>query len=167
MWGQLLTEEVHIQSTVNGRRVTALVPARQSLADFLRETLQLTGTHLGCEHGVCGACSVVVDGEVVRGCLCLAAQIDGKHVETIEGLSDRGALEALQSAFAECNAAQCGFCTPGMLLTARELLLTEERPSRLEIREYMSGNFCRCTGYHAIVDAIEKVCTAGVKAGMA
>lgn len=152
-----MTEGARIELTVNGERVSAVVPPRLSLADFLRENLELTGTHLGCEHGVCGACSVVVDGDVVRGCLCLAVQVNGKCVETIEGASDSGALAELQDAFAECNAAQCGFCTPGMLLTARELLTNGWATSREEIRDYMSGNFCRCTGYQAIIDAIEKV----------
>lgn len=152
-----MTEGARIELTVNGERVSAVVPPRLSLADFLRENLELTGTHLGCEHGVCGACSVVVDGDVVRGCLCLAVQVNGKCVETIEGASDSGALAELQDAFAECNAAQCGFCTPGMLLTARELLTKGWGTKREEIRDYMSGNFCRCTGYQAIIDAIEKV----------
>lgn len=152
-----MTEGARIELMVNGERVSAVVPPRLSLADFLRENLELTGTHLGCEHGVCGACSVVVDGDVVRGCLCLAVQVNGKCVETIEGASDSGALAELQDAFAECNAAQCGFCTPGMLLTARELLTNGWATSREEIRDYMSGNFCRCTGYQAIIDAIEKV----------
>jgi carbon-monoxide dehydrogenase small subunit len=152
-----MTEGARIELTVNGERVSAVVPPRLSLADFLRENLELTGTHLGCEHGVCGACSVVVDGDVVRGCLCLAVQVNGKCVETIEGASDSGALAELQDAFAECNAAQCGFCTPGMLLTARELLTNGWGTTREEVRDYMSGNFCRCTGYQAIIDAIEKV----------
>jgi len=117
--------------------------------------LGLTGSHLGCEHGVCGACSVLVDGELVRGCLTLAVQAQGKAVETIEGLSDSGQLAILQQAFLEHNAMQCGFCTPGMLLTARALMQELLEPSREVIREYMSGNYCRCTGYQAIVDAIE------------
>lgn len=146
---------VDIRASVNGVRIQRTVKSRQSLADFLREELGLTGTHVGCEHGICGACSVVLDGDVVRSCLCLAAQLDGKSVETIEGLSDRGALQALQAAFSERNAAQCGFCTPGMLLTGYELLNRTTHPSRSEIRDYISGNFCRCTGYQAIVDAIE------------
>jgi carbon-monoxide dehydrogenase small subunit len=162
-----LLDDISIRAKVNGEEVCIAVPARQSLADFLRETLRLTGTHLGCEHGVCGACSVVIDGDVVRSCLCLAAQIDGKVVETIEGASDRGVLDALQSAFAEFNAAQCGFCTPGMLLTANELLSHFSCPDRQEIRDYISGNFCRCTGYHAIVDAIERVARASAKSGEA
>ena len=142
---------------VNGSRVTARVPARQHLVDFLREDLGLTGAHLGCEHGVCGACTVVVDGEIVRGCLMLAAQADGASVETIEGLTERGRLSALQRAFHERNAAQCGFCTPAMLITAADLIERRSAATREEIREYIGGNYCRCTGYQAIVDAIEGV----------
>ncbi len=147
------TAEVTV--TVNGTPVTRQVPARRSLVDFLRYDLELTGSHVGCEHGVCGACTVRVDGVIVRGCLMLAVQADGSQVDTIEGLSDSGELAALQTAFHERNALQCGFCTPGILLTAQELLQQSPRPSREEIRVYLSGNYCRCTGYHAIVDAIE------------
>jgi len=149
--------EIEISLVVNGASVKRRVSARQHLADFLREDLSLTGTHLGCEHGVCGACTVRVDGRVVRGCLMLAAQADGSTVETIEGLSDSGALAELQSAFLERNAAQCGFCTAGMLLTASEFLAGGRRASRQEIRDVLSGNMCRCTGYQAIVDAVEAV----------
>ncbi|HUA50992.1 MAG TPA: (2Fe-2S)-binding protein [Candidatus Sulfotelmatobacter sp.] len=149
--------ELDLETTVNGATVRRRVPARQHLADFLREELGLTGTHLGCEHGVCGACSVVVDGRVVRSCLTLAAQVGGRSVETIEGLSDSGALAALQAAFAARNAAQCGFCTAGMLLTARELVEAGAPATRAEIRDFLSGNLCRCTGYQAIVDAVETV----------
>jgi carbon-monoxide dehydrogenase small subunit len=149
-----------IDLTVNGERITARVEARKSLADFLREDLVLTGTHIGCEHGVCGACSVRVNGEVVRGCLMLAVQCDGTKVETIEGVSDTGEIADLQEAFEKRNALQCGYCTPGMLLTAQELLADTKTPSREEIREHISGNYCRCTGYHAIVDAVEAVAQA-------
>jgi aerobic-type carbon monoxide dehydrogenase small subunit (CoxS/CutS family) len=152
-----LAFEVEIATVVNGTPLRRRVPARQHLADFLRDELELTGTHLGCEHGVCGACSLLVDGEIVRSCLMLAAQIDGKRVDTIEGMSESGALVALHAAFARRNAAQCGFCTPGMLLTAHELLAQARPMSRAEIREFIGGNFCRCTGYEAIVDAIESV----------
>jgi carbon-monoxide dehydrogenase small subunit len=152
-----LPVEIEIETTVNGAPVRRRVSARQHLADFLREELQFTGTHLGCEHGVCGACSVLVDDTVVRGCLMLAAQADGRRVDTIEGLSDRGVLADLQAAFAERNAAQCGFCTPGMLLSAHELLRKGSVESRHAIREFIAGNLCRCTGYEAIVDAIETV----------
>ena len=149
-----------ITLTVNGERVDGRVEARQSLVDFLREDLTLTGSHVGCEHGVCGACSVRVNGEVVRGCLMLAVQCDGAVIETIEGVSDSGEIADLQDAFEKRNALQCGFCTPGMLLTAQELLAHRATPSRDDIREHISGNYCRCTGYHAIVDAVEAVAQA-------
>ena len=149
--------ELEIETTVNGALVRRRVDARQHLADFVREELQFTGTHLGCEHGVCGACSVLVDGTVVRGCLMLAVQADGKRIDTIEGLSDSGAISDLQAAFAERNAAQCGFCTPGMLLTAHEMLRKGGIETREDIRAFIAGNLCRCTGYEPIVDAIETV----------
>jgi len=149
-----------ITLTVNGETVAETVDARKTLVDFLRDDLVLTGSHVGCEHGVCGACTVRVDGVVVRGCLMLAAQCDGAKVETIEGVSDRGEIADLQAAFEQRNALQCGFCTPGMLLTAQELLRSGGVPSRDTIREQISGNYCRCTGYHAIVDAIEAVAQA-------
>jgi carbon-monoxide dehydrogenase small subunit len=146
-----------ISLTVNGERVTREVEPRQHLIDFLRLELQLTGSHVGCEHGVCGACTVKVDGTIVRGCLFLAVQADGTDVETIEGLSDSGAIADLQTAFHERNALQCGYCTAGMLVTADALLQQKPDVDRAGIREYISGNYCRCTGYHAIVDAIETV----------
>jgi carbon-monoxide dehydrogenase small subunit len=149
-----------ITLTVNGETVTETVDARKTLVDFLREDLVLTGSHVGCEHGVCGACTVRVNGVIVRGCLMLAAQCDGAKVETIEGVSDTGEIADLQKAFEKRNALQCGFCTPGMLLTAQELLGSGRVPNREEIREHISGNYCRCTGYHAIVDAIEAVAIA-------
>ena len=142
---------------VNGDDVRERVEARQTLVDFLRDDLGLTGSHIGCEHGVCGACTVIVDGEVVRGCLVLAAQCDGAEVQTIEGLSDSGAIADLQDAFQTRNALQCGFCTPGMLIGAQELLSRGGVPTRNAIREHLSGNYCRCTGYQAIVDAIAAV----------
>src|SRR6185295_15547400 len=141
--------------TVNGTRVTRRIEPRVHLVDFLREELGLTGSHLGCEHGVCGACTVRVDGEIVRGCLMLAVQANGCRVETIEGLSDTRELEKLQAAFHRRNALQCGFCTPGMLMAAQDLLRQKRKPSREEIRAHISGNYCRCTGYQAIVDAID------------
>ena len=149
-----------IALTVNGRLQQAEVPARLTLVDFLRDALGLTGTHTGCEHGVCGACTVRVNGDIVRGCLMLAVQADGCRVETIEGLSDSKELTKLQKAFHEKNALQCGFCTPGMLLAAQDLILKNKKVSRDEIREHISGNYCRCTGYQAIVDAIEAVALA-------
>ena len=143
--------------TVNGEAVNERVDTRKSLVDFLRDDLGLTGSHVGCEHGVCGACTVRVNGDIVRGCLMLAAQCDGAKVETIEGVSDSGAVADLQEAFETRNALQCGFCTPAMLLTVQDLLAREAKPSREAIRDHLSGNYCRCTGYQAIVDAIESV----------
>ena len=143
--------------TVNGTRVTRRIEPRIHLVDFLRDELGLTGSHIGCEHGVCGACTVRVNGEIVRGCLMLAVQADGCQVETIEGLSDSKELAALQKAFHEHNAFQCGFCTPAMLMAAQELVKQKKSFSREEIRAHISGNYCRCTGYQAIVDAIESV----------
>ena len=142
--------------TVNGTSVTRRIPARQHLIDFLREELGLTGSHVGCEHGVCGACTVRVDGKIVRGCLMLAVQANGCRVETIEGLSDSKELEKLQRTFHRRNALQCGFCTPGMLMAAQDLIRQRTKASRDEIRLHISGNYCRCTGYQAIVDAIEE-----------
>jgi carbon-monoxide dehydrogenase small subunit len=146
-----------ITLTVNGTRVARRVPVRQHLVDFLREELGLTGSHIGCEHGVCGACTLRVDGEIVRGCLVLAVQAAGRSVETVEGLSDAKELSALQAAFHRRNALQCGFCTPGMLMAAQDLVRRKQKLSREEIRTHISGNYCRCTGYQAIVDAIEEV----------
>ena len=146
-----------ISLTVNGEPVSERVEARKSLADFLREDLALTGTHLGCEHGVCGACTVRVNGDIVRSCLMLAVQCDGAKVETIEGLSDAGEIGDLQAAFAQRNALQCGYCTPGVLIAAQDLLARGGVPSRDAIRDHLSGNYCRCTGYQAIVDAVEAV----------
>ena len=148
-------ETINIALTVNGEPVACTVPVRQHLVDFLRTELGLTGAHLGCEHGVCGACSVRVDGSVVRGCLMLAAQADGSQVVTIEGLAETGEIADLQEAFVTRNALQCGFCTPGMLMTAAEVLRDPRPMSREEIRIFLSGNYCRCTGYHAIIDAVE------------
>ena len=146
--------------TVNGTQVSRRVEPRLHLVDFLRDELGLTGSHVGCEHGVCGACTVRVNGAIVRGCLTLAAQADGRSVETIEGLSDAGTIAALQEAFHKRNALQCGYCTPGMLIAAHDLVTRHPRATRDEIREHLSGNYCRCTGYHAIVDAIESVLKA-------
>jgi len=156
-------EDVAIEATLNGKPLKRRVKARQHLADFLRQDMELTGTHLGCEHGVCGACTVMIDGRTARGCLTLAAQISSKSVETIEGLTDSGKLSRLQSEFIARNAAQCGFCSSGMLLTAYELVASGRKMSRAEIREFISGNMCRCTGYHAIVDAVEAVIAKNAK----
>ena len=153
-----------ISLRVNGEDVRERVEARKTLVDFLRDDLGLTGSHVGCEQGVCGACTVIVNDEVVRGCLVLAVQCDGADVKTIEGISDSGEIADLQEAVRRRNALQCGFCTPGMLIGARELLSQLSShgtvPSRDMIREHISGNYCRCTGYQAIVDAIESVAQA-------
>ena len=150
-------ETVAISLMVNGEAVEEEVEQRLNLVDFLRGALGLTGTHVGCEHGVCGACTVRVDGRVVRGCLMLAVQADGCVVETIEGAAESGRIADLMRAFHERNALQCGFCTPGMLLTAEELLASGAAVDRTAIRDQISGNYCRCTGYQAIVDAVEDV----------
>jgi carbon-monoxide dehydrogenase small subunit len=147
---------IDITLTVNGTQVSRRVQARTHLVDFLREELGLTGSHAGCEHGVCGACTLRVDGAIVRGCLMLAVQANGCRVDTIEGLSDSREIAKLQQVFHEKNALQCGFCTPGMLMAAQDLLLSSKKPTREEIRQHISGNYCRCTGYQAIVDAIEE-----------
>ena len=150
-----MDKAVQVSMSVNSEAVNRTVEPRQSLADFIRNELELTGTHVGCEHGVCGACTVRLDGQIVRGCLTLAVQADGCTVETIEGLTESGEIADLQNAFVTRNAAQCGFCTPGMLLTAAELLAVDPGASREDIRKHISGNYCRCTGYQAVVDAIE------------
>jgi carbon-monoxide dehydrogenase small subunit len=152
--------DLDISLRVNGEDISARVEPRKTLVDFLRDDLALTGTHIGCEHGVCGACTVLLDGAVVRGCLVLAVQCDGAEIETIEGLSDSGVIADLQTAFQRRNALQCGFCTPGMLIGAQDLLARGGVPSREAIRDHISGNYCRCTGYQAIVDAIESVAQA-------
>ena len=161
--GTRVTAHMQISLDVNGERVDAHVLPRLNLADFLREHLQLTGTHVGCEHGVCGACTVRVNGDIVRSCLMLAVQTDNASVETIEGLSDSGEIADLQAAFRDRNALQCGFCTPGMLMAAQDLLKQCTAPDREQIREHLSGNYCRCTGYQAIIDAVET--TARLRAG--
>lgn len=151
---QLPDTGLNIKLQVNGQPVHAQVSVRQHLGDFLRESQGFKGTHIGCEHGVCGACTVQVDGRAVRSCLTLAVQADAAQVFTIEGLSDDPVVRALQDSFVRCHAMQCGFCTAGMLLTAAELLQAQLEPSRDEVREYLSGNYCRCTGYESIVNAV-------------
>jgi len=153
-------ERVAVRFTVNGRPVEQVVEARRSLADFLREDLGLTGTHVGCEHGVCGACTVLVDGRSVRSCLLFAAQLEGRSVVTIEGLTPAEGLSPLQQAFRDCHAMQCGFCTPGMIATTTELLAREPAPSTENIRDAISGNLCMCTGYVNIVRAVEQAVAA-------
>ncbi|MHA6326644.1 (2Fe-2S)-binding protein [Roseivivax sp. CAU 1753] len=163
----MFRDKIDIALTVNGEPVEARVPAGQHLIDFLRLELGLTGAHASCEHGVCGACTLRVDGDAVRGCLTLAAQADGAEVWTIEGLSESAEIADLQAEFVTRNALQCGFCTPGMLVAAEELLRAGPVPSRAEIREHLSGNYCRCTGYEAIVDAVETVAQARAAKGAA
>ncbi len=151
----MMNELVTVNLQVNGVAVSKSVEPRTHLIDFLRNELGLTGSHAGCEHGVCGACTVLVDGEIVRGCLTLACQLEGSEVETVEGITEAASHVDLQEAFHQRNALQCGYCTPGMLLCATELLRDRPHATRAEIREFISGNYCRCTGYEAIVDAIE------------
>ena len=152
-----MTEKKHsIALTVNGQRRAVEVPARLTLVDFLRDDLRLTGTHVGCEHGICGACSVLLDGEPVRACLMFAWQADGHAVTTIEGLSNPdGSLSVLQDSFCEAHGLQCGYCTPGMIVAAHALLAENPKPTEAQIREAISGNLCRCTGYRQVVDAVE------------
>ena len=150
------SERLAVRVTVNGQVVERLVEARRSAADFLREDLGLTGTHVGCEHGVCGACTIMVDGRSARSCLLFAAQLEGTSVTTIEGLTPADGLSPLQEAFRACHAMQCGFCTPGMIVTTTELLAGASTPSTEEIREAISGNLCMCTGYVNIVRAVEQ-----------
>jgi len=148
-----MTDLMTISLTVNGDDVSREVPVRMTLADFLRHELELTGTHLGCEHGVCGACTILMNGRTARSCLTLAVQADGQSIETIEGMADGDDLSPLQQAFIDQHGLQCGFCTPGMLATITELLNTIPDPTEQEVREWLSGNACRCTGYQGIVDA--------------
>jgi carbon-monoxide dehydrogenase small subunit len=162
----MMNDKHLIHLTVNGQARHCEVAPRQHLVDFLREDLGLTGSHLGCEHGVCGACTVRLDGQVVRGCLVLAVQADGRSVETVEGLTAGRSMKDLQDAFVARNALQCGFCTPGMLMAAAELIETQPDAAREQVRQWISGNYCRCTGYQAIVDAICDV-LASRKAGAA
>ena len=148
---------IPVKLTVNGNVIEKLVEPNQHLTDFLRTELGLTGSHLGCEHGVCGACSVRVNGLVIRGCLMFASQIDGATIDTIEGVAESGEADRLIEVFVERNALQCGFCTPGIVLTAIEILNENKGLSRSKIREELSGNICRCTGYQAIIDAVESI----------
>lgn len=149
-----MSRSINISLRVNSEDVRATVPSRLNLVDFLREELSLTGSHVGCEHGVCGACTITVDGDTVRGCLMLAAQADGKEITTIEGLAENGQSAQLQAAFTKHNALQCGFCTPGMLASALGYVNAGGSADRDTIRQHISGNYCRCTGYQSIVNAI-------------
>ena len=160
-----MNTKIAISLVVNNAPVDAVVEPRLTLADFLRRELKLTGTHLGCEHGVCGACTILLDGRAARACLLLAAQLGGHQVTTIEGLSPTTGLSELQQCFRKHHALQCGFCTPGFIVTAHALLQENPAPSRAQIQDAISGNLCRCTGYIAIVDAIEDAArTAGAQA---
>ena len=152
-----MSEKLHTVSTeVNGVRREAQVPARLSLVDFLRDELRLTGTHVGCEHGICGACSIMLDGEPIRSCLMYAVQANGHKVTTVEGLAKPdGSMSALQDAFCEAHGLQCGYCTPGMLIAAQGLLNANPHPSEEQIRDAIGGNLCRCTGYQQIVEAVK------------
>ncbi|MGI9352321.1 MAG: (2Fe-2S)-binding protein [Rhizobiaceae bacterium] len=148
-----------IELTINGISYAGSVEPRMLLSDFIREIAGLTGTHVGCEHGVCGTCNVMVDGATARSCLLFAVQAQGKEIETVENMGRPGAMHPIQQAFWEKHGLQCGFCTPGMLMAAKELLATNPDPTREEIIEAISGNLCRCTGYQTIVDAIEHAAT--------
>jgi len=148
-----MAERMLVLLTVNGKEITREVPVSLTLADFLRHEMELTGTHLGCEHGVCGACTVLVDGRTARACLMLAVQADGASVVTVEGMAEDGRLTPLQQAFIDHHGLQCGFCTPGVLATLTELLTAIPDPTEADVREWLSGNICRCTGYQGIVDA--------------
>ena len=150
-----MSETVVVRFTINGTSREGRCPSRKLLVDFLRDDLALTGTHVGCEHGICGACTILVNGEAARSCLLLAVQADGAEIVTIEGLMKDGALHPLQEAFREHHGLQCGFCTPGMLMTALDLLRVKPQPSEAEIREGLSAVLCRCTGYHGIVKAVQ------------
>jgi carbon-monoxide dehydrogenase small subunit len=160
-----MTDEREIRFRLNGAEQRARVPVRLHLVDFLRAEHELSSPRVGCEHGICGTCTLRVDGELVRGCLFLAVQADGRSIETLEGLNASGEIRDLQEAFIARNALQCGFCTPGMLITSAELLRDPQPMSRAEIRDHLSGNLCRCTGYEAIVDAIETVLEARLRTG--
>mgnify|MGYP003389175461 CR=1 FL=1 len=148
---------IEVSLILNDQKITATIPARENLADFIRHRVGLMGTNVGCEQGICGACTIRMNGDMVRSCLTLTAQAQGKTLETIEGVTASGEISDLQNAFYRNNAAQCGYCTPAMLITAAELLEKNANPDRDDIREFLSGNICRCTGYHAIIDAIEEV----------
>jgi len=161
-------DEIPVTMTVNGRRRTVLIEPRKTLADTIREDCELTGTHLGCEHGVCGACTVLLDGEAVRSCLLFAVQAEGHEVTTIEGLSPAdGSLSPIQEAFRQCHGLQCGFCTPGFIVSVHAFLRDHANPTDAEIREGLSGNLCRCTGYQGIIAAVKMAASGNVPTGAA
>ncbi|WP_066389076.1 (2Fe-2S)-binding protein [Neobacillus mesonae] len=151
-------EKVKVSLSVNGRGVEGEAEPRKLLSDFIRDDLSLTGTHVGCEHGVCGSCTVLYNGKAVRSCLMFAVQANGAEIQTVEGLAKDGEQHPLQQSFTECHGLQCGFCTPGILMSSVEMLNSGEEPTRQEIKEMLSGHLCRCTGYTGIIEAIEKVC---------
>jgi carbon-monoxide dehydrogenase small subunit len=157
-----MSEQLTVSLVVNGHRVSGTAEPRLLLSDFIRDELGLTGTHVGCEHGICGACTILLDGEAIRSCLTFAVQADGREIETIEGLSDSGAIEPLQKAFSKHHALQCGFCTPGMLVVAYDLLTTNPTASEHELKDGMSAALCRCTGYLGILTAVREVAAAGL-----
>ncbi|MCC3357949.1 (2Fe-2S)-binding protein [Bacillus sp. REN16] len=153
-----LKEKIKVSFSINGKVVEEQVEPRKLLSDFIREELGLTGTHVGCEHGVCGSCTVLYNGAAVRSCLMFAVQANGSEIQTIEGLAKDGQQHVLQQSFSECHGLQCGFCTPGILMSSLEMLNNNEKPSTEEIKEMLSGHLCRCTGYTGIIEAIEKAC---------
>ncbi len=155
---QSLKEKVKISLLVNGREVEGETEPRKLLSDFIREDIGLTGTHVGCEHGVCGSCTVLFNGKAVRSCLMFAVQANGSTIQTVEGLAKDGEQHLLQKLFTECHGLQCGFCTPGILMSSVELLNSGKKPTRREIEEMLSGHLCRCTGYKGVIEAIESAC---------
>lgn len=160
-----IQDKMKISLSINGREVGAEAEPRKLLSDFIREDLGLTGTHVGCEHGVCGSCTVLYNGKAVRSCLMFAVQANEADIQTIEGLAKDGEQHPLQKSFTECHGLQCGFCTPGILMSSVELMENNEEPTRQEIKEMLSGHLCRCTGYTGIIEAIEKACKHNECAG--
>jgi len=156
-----MKNQENIELVVNGESLTRTVDHRRNLVDFIRYDLELTGTHVGCEHGVCGACTILVDGKPVRGCLMFAVQANGCEITTLEGIPTTGKAQKLREAFAKRNALQCGFCTPGMITSALDYVQNDGDPSEEKIRKHLSGNYCRCTGYQSIIEAIQDVISEG------
>jgi aerobic-type carbon monoxide dehydrogenase small subunit (CoxS/CutS family) len=153
-----LKQKMNVSLLMNGKEVEAEAEPRKLLSDFIREDLGLTGTHVGCEHGVCGSCTVLYNGRAIRSCLMFAVQANGSDIQTIEGLAKNGEQHALQQSFTECHGLQCGFCTPGILMSSLEMMNNGQEPTKQEIKEMLSGHLCRCTGYTGIIAAIEKAC---------